>query len=106
MFLYDALIAPFTEFEFMRRALAAVIALALVRRWHAEWRTVLAALHDFDLVRANFPETLLLARGKVAWGLTAEVLTPDNLLEARRMCEAFDDGAAACVADNTSSRAA
>ena len=26
---YDALIAPFTEFEFMRRALAAVIALAL-----------------------------------------------------------------------------
>ena len=27
--LYDALISPFTEFEFMRRALAAVIALAL-----------------------------------------------------------------------------
>src|SRR6266566_8002568 len=26
---YDALIAPFTEFEFMRRALAAVIALSL-----------------------------------------------------------------------------
>src|ERR1700755_3621003 len=26
---YDALIAPFTEFEFMRRALAGVIALAL-----------------------------------------------------------------------------
>src|ERR1700721_351246 len=29
MMVYDALIAPFTEFEFMRRALAAVIALAL-----------------------------------------------------------------------------
>src|SRR2546423_14676783 len=27
--MYDALIAPFTEFEFMRRALAAVIALSL-----------------------------------------------------------------------------
>src|SRR4051794_41971010 len=27
--LYDALIGPFTEFEFMRRALAAVIALSL-----------------------------------------------------------------------------
>ena len=37
--------------------------LALVKRWHAERRTVLAALHDMDLVRANFPETLLLARG-------------------------------------------
>ena len=45
--------------------------LALVRRWHAEKRTVLAALHDMDLVRANFPETLLLARGPVAWGATA-----------------------------------
>jgi zinc/manganese transport system ATP-binding protein len=72
--------------------------LALVQRWHAEGRTVLAALHDMDLVRANFPETLLLARGKVAWGLTPEVLTVENLSEARRMCEAFDDGAAPCVA--------
>ena len=45
--------------------------LALVRRWHGEGRTVLAALHDMDLVRANFPETLLLARGPVAWGATA-----------------------------------
>ena len=36
--------------------------LALVQRWHGEKRTVLAALHDMDLVRANFPETLLLAR--------------------------------------------
>jgi zinc/manganese transport system ATP-binding protein len=73
--------------------------LALVRRWHAEGRTVLAALHDMELVRANFPETLLLARGPVAWGATAQVLTAENLGEARRMCEAFDDGAAACAAD-------
>ena len=29
--------------------------LALVRRWHSEQRTVLAALHDIDLVKANFP---------------------------------------------------
>jgi len=80
--------------------------LALVRRWHAEKRTVLAALHDMDIVRANFPETLLLARGQVAWGATAEVLTADNLLEARRMCEAFDDSAAACAVDDMPSRAA
>src|ERR1700726_3802099 len=80
--------------------------LALVRRWHSEKRTVLAALHDLDLVRANFPDTLLLARGKVAWGATAEVLTPENLLEARRMCEAFDDSAPACAVDDLPSRAA
>src|SRR6266508_232751 len=42
--------------------------LEIVRRWHGEKRTVLAALHDIDLVKANFPETLLLAREKVAWG--------------------------------------
>ena len=72
---------------------------ALVRHWHGEKRTVLAALHDLDVVRKHFPETLLLARGPVAWGSTAEALTPENLLVAMRMCEAFDDRAAACAAD-------
>lgn len=73
--------------------------LALVRRWHAEGRTVLAALHDIDLVRAHFPQTLLLAREPVGWGATEAVLTADNLAVARRMCEAFDDAAAACAVD-------
>ena len=71
--------------------------LMLVRRWHGEGRTVLAALHDIDLVKTNFPDTLLLARETVAWGATPSVLTPDNLAKARLMCEAFDDGAAACA---------
>jgi zinc/manganese transport system ATP-binding protein len=71
--------------------------LDLVRRWHGERRTVLVALHDLDLVKANFPEALLLAREPVAWGRTGEVLTPENLLKARRMCEAFDDHAAECA---------
>jgi zinc/manganese transport system ATP-binding protein len=69
----------------------------LVRRWHGEQRTVLAALHDIDFVRMNFPETLLLAREPVAWGETKDVLTAENLLTARRMCEAFDEHAAECV---------
>jgi len=80
--------------------------LALVHNWHAEKRTVLAALHDMDLVRAHFPHSLLLARGPVAWGPTAEVLTPENLTQARRMCEAFDDSAPACAVDKMPSRAA
>jgi zinc/manganese transport system ATP-binding protein len=71
--------------------------LELVRRWHAEHRTVLAAMHDLEVVKANFPETLLLAREPVAWGATTDVLTPDNMLKARRMCEAFDEQAEACV---------
>jgi zinc/manganese transport system ATP-binding protein len=71
--------------------------LTLVQRWHAERRTVLAALHDVELVRAVFPQTLLLAREPVAWGPTREVLTDDNLNKARRMCEAFDESAEACA---------
>ena len=70
--------------------------LGIVGRWHGEHRTVLAALHDLEMVKANFPEALLLAREPVAWGRTGEVLTPDNLLKARRMCEAFDTSAAEC----------
>ena len=80
--------------------------MALVAHWHAEGRTVVAALHDMDLVRDHFPETLLLAREPVAWGATAEVLTSDNLVAARRMCEAFDERAAACHVDPAASKAA
>ena len=71
--------------------------LALVQRWHSEKRTVLAALHDLDIVRGHFPQALLLAREPVAWGATADVLTQDNIVKARRMCEAFDEHAEACV---------
>jgi len=69
----------------------------LVERWNGEGRTVLAVLHDMELVRAHFPQTLLLARTPVAWGATREVLTPHNLSSARRMCEAWDEGAPACA---------
>ena len=62
--------------------------LGVVRRWHGEGRTVVAVLHDIDTVRANFPETLMLARELIAHGPTAEVLTAENQFRARQMCEA------------------
>ena len=46
-----------------------------VVRWHREGRTVIAVLHDLDLVQAHFPSTLVLARRCVAWGAT-EVALP------------------------------
>lgn len=70
--------------------------LDLVRRWHDESRTVVAVLHDLDTVRRVFPQTLLIAREPVAWGETNEVLSPDNLLKARRMVEAYDPHADVC----------
>jgi zinc/manganese transport system ATP-binding protein len=84
---------PFTAID----AKTSADLLELVRRWHRERRTVLAALHDIDLVRANFPQALLLAREPVAWGATAEVLTAENVAKAQRMCEAFDEYAEACA---------
>lgn len=71
--------------------------LDLVRRWHREARTVITVLHDLDVVRKVFPETLLIAREPIAWGRTGEVLAPENLLKARRMVEAYDPHAHACA---------
>jgi zinc/manganese transport system ATP-binding protein len=68
----------------------------LIQHWHGERRTILAVLHDLAQVRANFPETLLLARSPIAWGKTETVLTSANLLKARAMSEAWHEGAAFC----------
>ena len=69
----------------------------LVDRWRDEGRTVVAVLHDIELVRRRFPETLLLAREAVAAGSTAEVVSDGNLAAARRMIEAFDMHAGVCA---------
>jgi zinc/manganese transport system ATP-binding protein len=45
-----------------------------VMRWHQEGRTVIAVLHDLELVRARFPSTLVLGRRCLAWGPTAKAL--------------------------------
>lgn len=75
---------PFTAID----AKTAADLLDVVKRWHGEGRTILAVLHDLETVRAHFPSTLMLARDLVAHGETARVLTAENLLRARQMCEA------------------
>lgn len=55
--------------------------LGLIRRWHAEGRTVIVALHDLEQVLAVFPQALLLARKAIAWGPTATALMPEKLVE-------------------------
>ena len=50
------------------------ILLRQVALWHEEGRTVIAVLHDLDLVRTWFPSTLHLARRCLGWGTTAGVL--------------------------------
>jgi zinc/manganese transport system ATP-binding protein len=70
--------------------------MAVIQRWRAEQRTVVAVLHDLDQVRRDFPNTLLMARELVDAGPTAKVLSAENLLRARAMAEAWDEHADAC----------
>lgn len=73
---------------------------ALIKRWHGEKRTVMVVVHDLELVRSHFPETLLLARQPIAWGATQEALHPENLMRARRFDEAWHDDAPWCHVDD------
>lgn len=50
------------------------VLLQLLQQWHARGRTVLAVLHDREMVQAYFPQALALAGTLLAWGTTADVL--------------------------------
>ncbi len=70
--------------------------IGLILHWHGEGRTVVVVVHDLDLVRTHFPQALLLARRPIAWGPSAEVVTPENMQRARQFQEAWDDQAPWC----------
>lgn len=65
----------------------------LITRWRGEQRTVLVVLHDLDLVRARFPNVLVLAREVIAWGETKAVRTPASLRTARAVAECWEEDA-------------
>jgi len=57
----------------------------LMAGWPAQGRTVIAVLHDLDLARRLCPNTLVLAREKVAWGPSDEALVQESLSRANRL---------------------
>ncbi|MBI1868314.1 MAG: ABC transporter ATP-binding protein [Methylocystis sp.] len=73
--------------------------LALISRWRGEGRTIVAVLHELDLVRKAFPQTLLLAREPIFWGETCDALSREHIAAARAMVEAFDREAQECLRD-------
>jgi zinc/manganese transport system ATP-binding protein len=79
--------------------------LILIAQWRAEGRTVVAVLHELDLARRAFPQTMLLARELVAWGDTREALSTVNLARARAMSEAYDQEARECLRDEEAAHA-
>lgn len=53
------------------------VLLSVVQEWHAQGRTIIAVLHDMDLVRQYFPRTLLLSGQTGRWDAM-----PDTGLQA------------------------
>jgi zinc/manganese transport system ATP-binding protein len=86
---------PFTSIDMQ----TTIDLFAVIQRWHAENRMIIAVLHDFEQVRAYFPQTLLIARQLVGWGETGQVLTDENLQLSRRMSAAWDESAEICQED-------
>ena len=68
----------------------------LMAGWPAQGRTVIVVLHDLDLANRLCPNTLVLAREKVAWGPSDQALVEDSLTRARVIAESWgeDDYAA------------
>ena len=65
--------------------------LEVLRQYHSRQHcTVVAVLHDYEQVRAYFPNTLLLAREKVAAGRTEVVLTDSHLQQANIAMQKHD----------------
>lgn len=83
---------PFTAID----AKTSADLMALIERWHGEQRTVIAVLHDLELVKERFPKAILLAREVVAHGRTRDVLSAANQLRARAMVEQWDEAAPWC----------
>lgn len=64
--------------------------MGIIEAWHKEGRLVTVVLHDIDLVREYFPETLIMARKCIGWGATEEVLTHEKLLESMYASRTWD----------------
>ena len=56
--------------------------MALMVEWHGQGKTIAVILHDLTLVRAWFPQTLVLSQKIIAHGATAQVLAVENLAKA------------------------
>lgn len=71
--------------------------LRIIQSWHEGGRTVIAVIHDLQMVRQFFTETLLMAREKVAWGPSQDVLVPQYLEVAYGRSLAWQADAAWCA---------
>jgi zinc/manganese transport system ATP-binding protein len=54
----------------------------MLEHWRHEGSTIICVMHDYNLVRDHFPQSLVLARDLIAWGDTKDALRDENLARA------------------------
>ena len=74
--------------------------LPLLTRWNRAGVTIVAVLHELDIVRQWFPRTLLMARHMVACGDTSAVLTDANWQRAAGLSSAMWESSTWCRPDD------
>ncbi len=65
--------------------------LDVLRQEHQAGRAVIAVLHDYEQVRAYFPNTFLMAKEKIAAGRTEEVLCGELLQKANELAQSGEE---------------
>lgn len=73
--------------------------LRILERWQKEGRTVIAVMHDLEMVRENFVQSLMVARELIAWGPTKNVLSEENMARAKIIAGKWVEDAHACQRD-------
>ena len=72
--------------------------LHVLEDWRKTGSTLICVMHDFQLVRDHFPQTLVLARELIAWGDTRDAMSDVNLARAQALAGVWEEHAEACAA--------
>ncbi|EAT58683.1 metal ABC transporter ATP-binding protein [Chlorobium ferrooxidans] len=77
-----------------------------LKQWCRNGVTIICVMHDLNLVRAHFPQSLLLSRELIAWGNTADVLTQENLDAALERSGSWQESLERCEINGEEERSA
>jgi zinc/manganese transport system ATP-binding protein len=67
-----------------------------LKRWCSEGVTIICVMHDLNLVRDHFPQTLVLARELIAWGDTKVSLCSENMERALELAGKWTESSEVC----------
>lgn len=73
--------------------------LHVLEQWQRAGAIIVCVMHDFNLVRDHFAQTLVLARELIAWGDTQTAMSDINLARASALAGQWHDQADLCAVD-------